>query len=200
MKSLFTFFLLFFAFIGNTATLRTVQFDPSTSNSVPTNINIRANSLNLGSSSDLVPILQILYGTNDIGYVTRAISSNSVSVTNITGLLHKASAATIILDCNDGNNFQITNQLAQDTTLVLTNLAQGQEICISGEVDGTSRTLTIVPHLGFLVRDFDNFGVAAAANKAITVTNNNSFEVSIKAKWGFGTNFSDIITRLSTSL
>lgn len=136
-----------------------------------------------------------LSGTNNISSYYKAANSNSVAITNIVGLLHKASASVIVLDCNHGNNFQITNQLGQATSLIVTNLAQGQTISISGDADGTSRVVTIIPHLGYLVRDYDAFGVAAAANKAITVTNGNTFEVSILAKWSFATNFADIVTR-----
>lgn len=142
-----------------------------------------------------VPSYFILTGTNDIPVVTQAANSNSVAVTNIVGLLNKASASVIVLDCNHGNKFQITNKLGQATSLIVTNLARGQEISISGDADGTSRVVTIIPQLGYLVRDFDAFGVSAAANKAITATNGNTFEISIAAKWAFGTNFADVVTR-----
>jgi hypothetical protein len=136
-----------------------------------------------------------LTGTNDVGVVTKAANSNSFWSTNIVGWLDKASASVIILDCNDGNKFQITNQLGQATSLIVTNLARGQEISISGDADGTSRVVTIIPQLGYLVRDYDAFGVAAATSKAITVTNGNTFEISILAKKAFTTNFADVVTR-----
>lgn len=136
-----------------------------------------------------------LNGTNGTPVVLTAASSNSVPVTNVVGLIHKASAAVIVVDCNNANKFQITNQLGQATSIIVTNLAQGQEISISGSASGADRAVTVIPQLGFLVRDFDTFGVAAAASKAFTATNGNTFEVNIAAKWGFGTNFADVVTR-----
>ena len=196
MKSLLIYcFLLGSVVLGHSATtLRTIQYDPTTSNTVPTNLTIRARSLTINPDATF-PGSLTLYGTNGNGATMQAANSNSVTVTNVVGLLHKASAAVIVLDCNDGNTFQITNQLGQATSLIVTNLAQGQIITISGDADGTSRVVTIIPKLGYLVRDFDTFGVAAAANKAITATNGNTFEISIAAKWSFGTNFADTITR-----
>ena len=139
-----------------------------------------------------------LFGTNNNAVVMRAAISNSVPITNVVGLLHKASASVIVLDCNHGNRFQVTNRLGQGTTFVVTNLAQGQEIIIKGSADGTSRSVTVVPQLGYLVRDFDAFGVAAALNKAITATNGNTFEINIAATWEHGTNWADVVTRQAT--
>lgn len=139
-----------------------------------------------------------LFGTNNNAVVLRAANSNSVPITNVVGLLHKASASVIVLDCNHGNRFQVTNRLGQGTTFVVTNLAQGQEIIIKGSADGTSRSVTVVPQLGYLVRDFDAFGVAAALNKAITATNGNTFEINIAAAWEHGTNWADVVTRQAT--
>ena len=158
------------------------------------NVTNSVTAQNFIGSGTGAPVLQ-LFPTNNNAVVMGVANSNSVPITNLVGLLHKASASVIVLDCNDGNNFQITNQLGQATSLIVTNLAQGQTITISGDADGTSRVVTIIPKLGYLVRDFDAFGVSAAANKAITVTNGNTFEVSILAKYSFLTNFADIVTR-----
>lgn len=142
--------------------------------------------------------LQLL-GTNSIGTVFKGASSNSVWSTNLVGILHKAYASVVALDCNDGNRFRFTNRAASaNCTLVITNLAQGQEISISmlGEaVAGVARTVTIVPQLGFLVADLDTFGTALATSKTVTLTNGNGIEISLAAKWEIGTNFADVVTR-----
>lgn len=141
----------------------------------------------------------ILSGTNDVPVVTQAANSNSVAVTNIVGLLHKAYASVVVLDCNHGSEFRFTNRAASaNTTLVLTNLAQGKKINISmlGEISGgTSRTVTIVPQLGYLVGDLDAYGTAPALSKTVTLTNGNGLEISALAKWEIGTNFCDVVTR-----
>lgn len=139
-----------------------------------------------------------LYGTNGVGYRFQAAPSNSVPVTNMVGLIHRANASVIVLDANQASIWTVTNRIAQATTLVVTNLAQGQEIsCVlRGEVaGGTSRVLTIVPQLGFLVMDLDAFGAALAVNKAITLTNGNGVEINLKASWIEGTNFAGVVTR-----
>ena len=155
------------------------------------------NSVSISGASGQTGELGIA-GTNGNYVITRAALSNSVPITNVVGMLHKASASVIVLDCTHGNRFQVTNRLGQGTTFVVTNLAQGQEITIKGSADGTSRSVTVVPQLGFLVRDFDAFGVAAALNKAITATNGNTFEINIAAAWEHGTNWADVVTRQAT--
>lgn len=146
-----------------------------------------------------VPSYMALTGTNATPVVTKAANSNSVAVTNIVGLLHKAYASVVVLDCNHGSEFRFTNRAASaNTTLVLTNLAQGQKINISmlGEISGgTSRTVTIVPQLGYLVGDLDAYGTAPALSKTVTLTNGNGLEISALAKWEIGTNFCDVVTR-----
>jgi hypothetical protein len=143
------------------------------------------------------PVLQ-LFATNNNAVVMGIAISNSVMITNLVGLLHKAYASVVVLDCNHGNRFAFTNRaVTANTTLVLTNLAQGQEINITmlGESAANDRTVTVVPQLGYLVSDLDAFGVAVALNKSFTLTNNNGVEISALATYEIGTNWCNVVTR-----
>jgi hypothetical protein len=143
------------------------------------------------------PQLQLL-ATNNNAVVMGIAISNSVMITNLVGILHKAYASVVVLDCNHGNRFAFTNRaVTANTTLVLTNLAQGQEINITmlGESAANDRTVTVVPQLGYLVSDLDAFGVAVALNKSFTLTNNNGVEISALATYEIGTNWCNVVTR-----
>ncbi len=82
----------------------------------------------------------ILSGTNDVPVVTQAAASNSVPVTNIVGLIHRAAAVYIEVDCNREQDIQITNRLAANTIVNWLNAAQGQtyQLRFTGAASGGS--------------------------------------------------------------
>lgn len=65
-------------------------------------------------------------GTSGVPVVTQAAASNSVPVTNVVGLIHRAAAVYIEVDCNREQDIQITNRLAANTIVNWLNAAQGQ--------------------------------------------------------------------------
>lgn len=130
-----------------------------------------------------------LTATNDIGYLTKVANSNAVSVTNIIGIIELATGSPIFINANFGHKFVFTNRATAAMTLVLTNTAPGQEISITlaGEVSGgTSRVITMIPHLTQLIIDQDDFSVAPSVSSAITLTNGNMVEFNLAIDKVFG--------------
>lgn len=132
--------------------------------------------------------------------VLKPAISNSVATTNIFGVLHKAAATPLFLDANHGRNFTITNRYGAASTIVLTNMWDGDEVTIVaiGEVSGgAARVITIIGHGGgsAAIADLDNFGTAIAASKAFTLTNGNAVEISARTTRMLESNVTAIVTR-----
>jgi hypothetical protein len=150
----------------------------------------------------------VLHGATNIGNLYHVASSGShtvtkpsagsVAVTNFVGLIHKSSAATIELDFNAASKFSITNRITAATSLITTNGSDGQEmnVFMLGEASGgTSRSITVQPHLGHLIADEDNFATALATSFSFTLTNGNGAELSFAIRRLNGTNIMGVVTR-----
>lgn len=131
--------------------------------------------------------------------LSKVAPTNSVAVTNISGVVHMATAATVVWDCNQSHNWTHTNRIGAAMTLVITNSASGQNISgfLLGEVaGGTSRVVTIVPDTPNLIANEDTYGTALATSYAVTLTNGNFIEISDSVRKVFGaTNIHFIVTR-----
>jgi hypothetical protein len=129
--------------------------------------------------------------TNANNVWQRAANSNAVVLTNIVGLIEKASASVVELNCNDSAHFTITNRISAATSVIVTNGANGQQLSFTllGEAaGGTDRVVTVVPHLGQLAANLDIFGTALAANYSFTLTNGNAAQVDARIRRLNGTN------------
>jgi hypothetical protein len=163
-------------------------------NVTQTGTNTAAVFVTTGAGAGVIELL----ATNGIGASFKAAISNSVAVTNIVGLLHKAAAATLVLDANHGNQFSITSRVAAATSVILTNTAEGQDIefTILGEASGgSSRVITVIPQSGQLVANLDTFGTALATSFSFTLTNGNAAEVSTRIRKLNGTNIASVVSR-----
>lgn len=139
-----------------------------------------------------------LQGTNGNNAMLRAANSNSLPVTNILGVIHRAAASVVTLDANHSHQWAITNRIGAVTSVVLTNAAPGQDIefTILGEASGgASRVVTVIPELGHLVGNLDTFGSALATSFSFTLTNGNAAEVYARVRKLNGTNVTTVVTR-----
>lgn len=164
-------------------------------------------SLSAGVLSNLVqslvdfPAANIVSNVSAIAFGTawqKVAPTNSVTVTNLTGLVHASSASVIVIDANQSHEWTITNRVTAATTLVFTNGADGQTINVNllGEVSGgTSRVISLVPHTGTLIADEDDFSVALATSASFTLTNGNGAEISWRIRRLNGTNTAGKLTR-----
>lgn len=152
--------------------------------------------LNIAGTS---PGLFGLASTNGVNTYIKAGASNSVLVTNIVGLVHRSAASVMALDWNLCQDLSVTNRIAAATTIVNTNTADGQTSCISiiGEAaSGTDRVVTIIPMLGDLIVDGNNFATAPALSYSFTLTNGYMAEIWQRTRRLLGTNTMDIALRL----
>lgn len=135
---------------------------------------------------------------NGVDVVLKPANSNSLNVTNIFGVLEKAAASVVELNCNDANRFRITNRVGAATSLIVTNGAPEQEISITvlGEASGgASHVVTIIPQLGHLVANLDAFGSALATSFSFTLTNGNAVEINALQQKLNGSNVVAVVTR-----
>jgi hypothetical protein len=128
----------------------------------------------------------------------KAAPTNNVMVTNLLGTVHVAASAVIVFDANQAHDWNVTNRISAATTIVITNTADGQTINwrMLGEASGgSSRVVTIIPHLGQLIADEDDFSVALATSTSLTLTNGNGLEGSWSVRRQNGTNTAGKVTR-----
>lgn len=130
----------------------------------------------------------------------RVAPTNNVTVTQYVGLVHQAPASVLVWDANQANSFSVTGRITGVVTVVVSNTSDGQIIDgeILGEIaGGTSRVITIVPQLGHLISDEDDFSVALATSTTFTLTNGNKAEISGKIRKLNGTNILGKVVRQS---
>lgn len=123
-----------------------------------------------------------LNGTNGNAAVIRAAASNSIPVTNVVGLIHRAAAAYIAVDCNREQDVQITNRLTGNTIVNWQNAAQGQtyQLRVSG-ASGSDYFVTNLFPSSWAVVAQTNVN-AAVSDRFVNVVNANAgAEYSIRA-------------------
>lgn len=134
----------------------------------------------------------ILSGTNDVPVVTQAAASNSIPVTNIVGLIHRAAAVYIEVDCNREQDIQITNRLAANTIVNWLNAAQGQvyQLRFTGAASGGSDYyVTNTFPSGWLVVNQSTNAAPLAVQLPLLVGDGTGGEVNLRAyKHVTGTN------------
>lgn len=148
-------------------------------------------------STNIILFGKLQLGSSGSTYYIDSVTNN-VAVTNLFGIAHQSSAAVIEIDANDSHDWVITNRITAATTLVITNTADGQDISIRviGEASGgTDRTLTLVPQLGHLIADEDDYSQALATSSSLTLTNGNAVEISWAVRRMNGTNVAGKISR-----
>lgn len=143
--------------------------------------NINAQTIVLSSTA---PGELTLRATNTLPYILRAANSNAVSVTNIVGLIQKANAVYQPMDCNFGNEFQVTNRIAQNTVVDWQNLAQGQEVSlrVSGAASGgTDFYITNIFPTSWMVADQSTNASVFGTTLTMFVGAGKGVELNIKA-------------------
>ena len=142
--------------------------------------NITAQSF-IGSGA-AAPVLQ-LFATNNNAVVMGIANSNSVMITNLVGQLHKANAVYIELDCNHGNDFHITNRIAQNTIVNWLNPAQGQTLSLRlhGAVSGgTDYFVTNTFPTSWLVANQSSNSAPVAIQLPVSVLDGTGAELNIR--------------------
>ena len=128
------------------------------------------------------PVLQ-LFATNNNAVVMGIANSNSVMITNLVGQLHKANAVYIELDCNHGNDFHITNRIAQNTIVNWLNPAQGQTLSLRlhGAVSGgTDYFVTNTFPTSWLVANQSSNSAPMAVQLPVSVLDGTGAELNIR--------------------
>lgn len=133
-----------------------------------------------------------LTGTNDVPVVTQAAASNSIPVTNIVGLIHRAAAVYIEVDCNREQDIQITNRLAANTIVNWLNAVQGQvyQLRFTGAASGGSDYyITNTFPAGYLVVNQSTNAAPLAVQLPVLVADGTGGELNMRAyKHVSGTN------------
>ena len=143
------------------------------------------NSVTAGSfigSGTGSPVLQ-LFATNNNAVVMGIAISNSVMITNLVGQLHKANAVYIELDCNHGNDFHITNRIAQNTIVNWLNPSQGQTLSLRlhGAVSGgTDYFVTNTFPTSWLVANQSSNSAPVAIQLPVSVLDGTGAELNIR--------------------
>ena len=142
--------------------------------------NITAQSF-IGSGTGS-PVLQ-LFATNNNAVVMGIAISNSVMITNLVGQLHKANAVYIELDCNHGNDFHITNRIAQNTIVNWLNPAQGQTLSLrlhGAVATGSDWFVTNTFPTGWLVANQSSNSAPMAVQLPVSVLDGTGAELNIR--------------------
>ena len=152
----------------------------NTTSSLVTDGTVTASSF-IGSGTG-APVLQ-LFATNNNAVVMGIANSNSVMITNLVGQLHKANAVYIELDCNHGNDFHITNRIAQNTIVNWLNPAQGQTLSLRlhGAVSGgTDYFVTNTFPTSWLVANQSSNSAPVAIQLPVSVLDGTGAELNIR--------------------
>lgn len=140
-------------------------------------------SVSIAGSASTPSELQ-LFGTNNNAVLTRAAPSNSVPVTNVVGLIHRANAAYIEIDCNREQDVHITNRVAQNTIVNWLNPAQGQtlKLRLHGAASGGSDYfVTNTFPSGWLVANQSSNNAPLAVQLPVSVLDGTGAELNIRA-------------------
>lgn len=141
---------------------------------------------------------QTFTGTNGIIVGNRPANSNAVSVTNFVGAIHTVAAATMFFNAAQAGEWLVTNRIGAVTSCIITNSAAGKSLTgtLIGEVSGgSSRVVTLIPDLGHLVSNLDDYSGVLATSFSFTLTNGNAVEWSDEVRKLNGTNIHKIVTR-----
>ena len=133
--------------------------------------------------------------TNSRGVVNRVAKDPSVWVTNVLGLTHIAQASVMTANANDGQRWTVTNRLAQTSTLVWTNVAEGQRLHLTlrgAASGGSDYYLTNIFPTGLLVLDSNSTNTAAALSRVLFVQDGTKAELDVVIDRYDGTNFANV--------
>lgn len=134
-----------------------------------------------GSLTVTGPVNQISFTATN-GNITQTASDNNTSdnLTNWVGLYYFASGGTNQVDMNRYGDFMLTNNMATNITLWLTNGAPGKRFAINilGPTNGNNYTLTIYSANSWLMAWDRNCATNGGTGSILTVTNNQSLEVN----------------------
>lgn len=129
------------------------------------------------------PASYTLFGTNDIGVTTKAAISNSVSVTNVVGLVHKAYAAYIAVNCNLEQDVHITNRIAGNVIVDWLNAAQGQTLKLrlhGAAATGSDYFVTNTFPSGWLVANQSSNSAPLTVQLPVSVLDGTGAELNIR--------------------
>lgn len=146
----------------------------------------------------------LLYGTlnysptngNLVGY--KAANSNAITVTNFVGAIHMVATTPLFFNAALAGEWLVTNRIGAVTSCIITNSVAGKSLTgtLIGEASGgSSRVVTLVPDLGHLVSNLDDYSGALATSFSFTLTNGNAVEWSDEIRKLNGTNIHKIVTR-----
>jgi len=124
-----------------------------------------------------------LAASNSVSVIQGVAISNSVMITNLVGLLHKANAVYIELDCNHGNDFHITNRIAQNTIVNWLNPAQGQTLSLrlhGAAASGSDYFVTNTFPSGWLVANQSSNSAPLAVQLPVSVLDGTGAELNIR--------------------
>ena len=133
--------------------------------------------------------------TNSRGVVNRVAKDPSVWVTNVLGRTHIAQASVMTANANDGQRWTVTNRLAQTSTLVWTNVAEGQRLHLTlrgAASGGSDYYLTNIFPTGLLVLDSNSTNTAAALSRVLFVQDGTKAELDVVIDRYDGTNFANV--------
>lgn len=124
-----------------------------------------------------------LYGTNNNGVAFKAAISNSVPVTNVVGLVHKAYAAYIAVNCNLEQDVHITNRIAGNVIVDWLNAAQGQTLKLrlhGAAATGSDYFVTNTFPSGWLVANQSSNTAPLAVQLPVSVLDGTGAELNIR--------------------
>lgn len=124
-----------------------------------------------------------LYGTNNVGVAFKAAISNSVPVTNVVGLVHKAYAAYIAVNCNLEQDVHITNRIAGNVIVDWLNAAQGQTLKLrlhGAASGGTDYFVTNTFPSGWLAANQSSNTAPLAVQLPVSVLDGTGAELNIR--------------------
>lgn len=124
-----------------------------------------------------------LFGTNNNAVVMRAAISNSVPVTNVVGLVHKAYAAYIAVNCNLEQDVHITNRIAGNVIVDWLNAAQGQTLNLrlhGAASGGTDYFVTNTFPAGWLAANQSSNTAPLAVQIPVSVLDGTGAEINIR--------------------
>ena len=124
-----------------------------------------------------------MFCTNSVAVVTRIAPSNSVPVTNVVGLVHKAYAAYIAVNCNLEQDVHITNRIAGNVIVDWLNAAQGQTLKLrlhGAASGGTDYFVTNTFPSGWLVANQSSNTAPLAVQLPVSVLDGTGTELNIR--------------------
>lgn len=141
---------------------------------------------------------QWLETNGTFSFQLKAAAQMSRSDLAVRGTLEAASASVIAFNTTNQNRLVITNRLATNPTIVVTNSTYNQEytiIAMGAVAGGTDYTISLVVNTGHLARNLDGTNNAPATSISIPVPAGSTVEVNGATRFGVGTNWHDVVTR-----